>query len=157
MNKFVKLSLTAMASITFAGAAVMIDNSQPAVMTVQASSKENTDLANRDIANYLANCQQYESNDKQFKGFTSIKDIKYIGKSQIHIDVNNDFYQLSKPRRDLLIDNLQNGVIGTLMDNDLQKMAESDVRKGCQTSVYLNNKLIGQSSKSNYRHIIWKK
>lgn len=157
MNKFTKLGLTAITSLSIAGATVVVDNYQPGIQTVQADAKENQDLANRAIANYLGNCQQYESNDKQFQGFTSIKSIKYVGKSKIKIDVNDDIYKLAKPRRDLLIDNLQNGVIGTLMDNNLQKMAESDVQKGCKTTIYLNGKVIGRSSNSNYRHINWVK
>ena len=60
---------------------VAADNFTATATTVAASTKENMDIANRDIASYLANCQQYESNDKQFQVFTSIKNIQYTGKS----------------------------------------------------------------------------
>ena len=43
------------------------------------------------------------------------------------------------------------------MDDQDQKLAESDIHRGCKTSVYLNNQLIGQSSKSDWRVINWKK
>lgn len=153
MNKIKNIGLTALACLTLGGAMVASDSLTTMAPSVAASTKENTDIANRDIASYLANCQQYESGDKQFQGFTSIKDIQYQGKSQIKITVNDDFYKLTKPRRDLLIDTLQNGVIGTLMDDQQQKLAESDVHKGFKTKVYLNNQLIGQSSKNNNRVI----
>ena len=82
-----------------------------------AASRENIDISNRDIANYLANCQQY----------------------------------------DLLIDTMQNGILDTLMDDQQEKLAEGDIHKGIQTKVYLNNQLIGQSSKNNNRLINWQK
>ena len=94
-----------------------------------------------------------ESNDKQFQGFTSIKAIEYRGNNRVKITVNDDFYQLSKPRRDLLIDTMQNGILDTLMDDQQEKLAEGDIHKGIQTKVYLNNQLIGQSSKNNNRLI----
>lgn len=43
------------------------------------------------------------------------------------------------------------------MDDQQQKLAESDVHKGMKTKVYLNNQLIGQSSKQNNRVMDWKK
>lgn len=157
MNKIKKISLTALACLSLGGAMTAVDSFTPTATTVAASTKETMDIANRDIANYLANCQQYESNDKQFQGFTSIKNIQYLGKSQIKTTVNDDFFKLSKPRRDLLIDSMQNGVIGTLMDDQQQKLAESDIHKGFKTKVYLNNQLIGQSSKNDNRVINWNK
>ena len=120
-------------------------------------TKEKNDLANRYIADYLGNCQQYEQNDKTFKGFSSIKDITYSRDNKIKIDVNNDIYQLSKARRSLLIQDLQNGVYGTLADNDLKKLSEKDIQKGCPTTVYLNGKVIGHTAKNDNHHIIWDK
>lgn len=157
MNKVKNITITALACFSFGGAIVATNSLTNAVPTVADASQENIDIANRDIATYLANCQQYESNDKQFDGYTSIKNIQYLGNKQVKVTVNDDFYQLSKPHRDLLIDSLQNGVIGTLMDDQQQKLAESDVHKGMKTKVYLNNQLIGQSSKQNNRVMDWKK
>lgn len=157
MRKINSITLTALACLTVGGALVTSDNLTSNVPTVAASSRENLDIANRDIASYLANCQQYESNDKQFQGFTSIKEIQYLGNQRVKITVNNDFYQLSKSRRDLLIDSLQNGVIGTLMNDQQEKVTERSVHQGIKTSIYLNNQLIGQSSKQNNRIINWDK
>ena len=120
-------------------------------------TKEKNDLANRYIADYLGNCQQYEQNDKTFKGFSSIKDITYSRDNKIKIDVNDDIYQLPKARRSLLIQDLQNGVYGTLADNDLKKLSEKDIQKGCPTTVYLNGKVIGHTAKNDNHHIIWDK
>lgn len=157
MKKFTNICLTALACLSVAGTSTIAMNSVPANPTASAASRENIDIANRDIASYLANCQQYESSDKQFQGFTSIKAIRYLGNNRVKITVNDDFYNLSKPRRDLLIDTLQNGILGTLMDDQQEQLAESDIHKGVQTKVYLNNQLIGQSSKNNNRQINWQK
>lgn len=70
MNKFSKLIVTLVASLGIAGATTVAINQTPALPTVQAASTENLDLANRDITGYIDNCQQYESSDKQFRGFT---------------------------------------------------------------------------------------
>lgn len=64
MNKFSKLIVTLVASLGIAGATTVAINQTPALPTVQAASTENLDLANRDIAGYLDNCQQHESSDK---------------------------------------------------------------------------------------------
>lgn len=157
MRKIKSITLTALACLTFGGALVVSDSLTSNAPVVAAASQENLDIANRDIASYLANCQQYESNDKQFQGFTSIKEIQYLGNHQVKITVNNDFYQLAKSRRDLLIDSLQNGVIGTLMNDQQEKVTESSVHQGMKTKVYLNNQLIGQGSKQNSRIINWDK
>lgn len=157
MRKINSIALTALACLTVGGALVASDNLTSNLPTVAASSRENLDIANRDIASYLANCQQYESNDKQFQGFTSIKEVQYLGNQRVKITVNNDFYQLSKSRRDLLIDSLQNGVISTLMNDRQEKVTERSVHQGMKTSIYLNNQLIGQSSKQNNRIINWDK
>ena len=157
MRKFTNICGIALACLSIAGASTVAINSGLTIPTVAAASRENIDIAHRDIANYLANCQQYESNDKQFQGFTSIKAIEYRGNNRVKITVNDDFYQLSKPRRDLLIDTMQNGILGTLMDDQQEKLAEGDIHKGIQTKVYLNNQLIGQSSKNNNRLINWQK
>lgn len=157
MNKFSKLTITLVACLGVAGATTVAINQSPSLPTVQAASNENLDLANRDIASYLDNCQQYESSDKQFRGFTSIKQITYTSKHTIRVDVNDDIFQLSKSRRSLLIDILQNGVISTLMDNDLANFNQAAVQKGCKTTVYLNNQVIGHSAAHNYRQIQWSK
>lgn len=157
MNKLSKLTVTLVASLGIAGATTVAVNQSPSLPTVQAASNENLDLANRDIASYLDNCQQYESSDKQFRGFTSIKQITYTSKHTIRVDVNDDIFQLSKSRRSLLIDILQNGVISTLMDNDLANFNQAAIQKGCKTTVYLNNQVIGHSTGHNYRQIQWSK
>lgn len=157
MNKFSKLIVTLVASLGIAGATTVAINQAPALPTVQAASTENLDLANRDIAGYLDNCQQYESSDKQFRGFTSIKQITYTSKHTIRVNVNNDIFQLSKSRRSLLIDILQNGVISTLIDNDLANFNQAAVQKGCKTNIYLNDQVIGHSAADNYRQIVWSK
>lgn len=157
MRKIKCLTLTALTCLTFGGALVASDSLTSNAPVVMAASQENLDIANRDIASYLANCQQYESNDKQFQGFTSIKEIRYLGNQRVKITVNSDFYQLAKSRRDLLIDSLQNGVIGTLMNDQQERVTESSVHQGMKTKVYLNNQLIGQSSKQNNRIINWNK
>lgn len=157
MKKLTKTCLSIVACLSIAGGSTVAINSVSTIPTVTAASREKIDIANRDIASYLANCQQYESNDKQFQGFTSIKAISYQGKNRVKITVNDDFYNLSKPRRDLLIDTLQNGILGTLMDDQQEQLAESDIHKGIYTKVYLNNQLIGQSSKNNNRQINWQK
>ncbi|MGN1279918.1 MAG: hypothetical protein ACI4T4_04440 [Limosilactobacillus sp.] len=157
MNKLSKLTITLVASLGIAGAATVTVNQSPVLPTAQAASTENLDLANWDIASYLDNCQQYEANDKQFRGFTSVKQITYTSKHTIRVDVNNDIFQLSKSRRSLLIDILQNGVISTLMDNDLANFNQAAVQKGCKTTVYLNNQVIGHSAGHNYRQIEWNK
>ncbi len=59
--------------------------------------------------------------------------------------------------RSLLIQDLQNGVYGTLADNDLKKLSEKDIQKGCPTTVYLNGKVIGHTAKNDNHHIIWDK
>lgn len=157
MKKFTNICLTALTCLSIAGVSTIAVNSAPLTPSITASSRENIDIANRDIASYLANCQQYESSDKQFQGFTSIKSIDYLGNNRIKITVNDDFYNLSKPRRDLLIDTMQNGILGTLMDDQQAKLAESDIHKGMRTQVYLNSQLIGQSSQNNNRQINWRK
>ena len=43
------------------------------------------------------------------------------------------------------------------MDDQQEQLAESDIHKGIYTKVYLNNQLIGQSSKNNNRQINWQK
>lgn len=154
MSKIIKtIFITMLAIVTLSA----VTFTRPANVQAATMTKEDYQLANEDIGNYLANCQQYESSDKTFKGFTSIKQIKYVGKNKINIYVNDDLFALPKARRDLLIDDLQNGVLGTLLDNNLQGMSEKDVQRGCRTTIYLNNQVIGQSSKSNYRQINWKK
>ena len=60
MNKVKNITITALACFSFGGAIVAINSLTNAVPTVAAASQENIDIANRDIANYLANCQQYE-------------------------------------------------------------------------------------------------
>lgn len=157
MNKFSKLTVTLVASLGIVGATTVVINKSPALPTVQAASTEKIDLANRDIASYLDNCQQYESSDMQFRGFTSIKQITYTSKHTIRVDVNDDIFQLSKSRRSLLIDILQNGVISTLMDNDLANFNQAAVQKGCKTTIYLNGQVIGHSAAGNYRQIVWSK
>lgn len=157
MNKFSKLAVTMVASLGIAGATTFAINQDPALPTIQAASTENLDLANRDIASYLDNCQQYESSDKQFRGFTSIKQITYTSRHTIRVDVNDDIFQLSKSRRSLLIDILQNGVISTLMDNNLANFNQAAVQKGCKTTIYLNGQVIGHSATGNYRQIVWSK
>lgn len=157
MNKFSKLTVTLVASLGIVGATTVVINKSPAPPTVQAASTEKIDLANRDIASYLDNCQQYESSDMQFRGFTSIKQITYTSKHTIRVDVNDDIFQLSKSRRSLLIDILQNGVISTLMDNDLANFNQAAVQKVCKTTIYLNGQVIGHSAAGNYRQIVWSK
>lgn len=56
-----------------------------------------------------------------------------------------------------MIQDLQNGVYGTLADNDLKKLSEKDIQKGCPTTVYLNGKVIGHTAKNDNHHIIWNK
>lgn len=157
MHKISKLTLTLVASLGMAGVTTVAVNQAPFQPVAQAASNEDLTLANRDIANYLADCQQYESSDKQFRGFTSIKQITYTNKHTIRVDVNNDLFQLSKARRSLLIDTMQNGVIGTLMDNGLASFNQAAVQKGCKTTVYLNGQVIGRSAANNYRQIDWSK
>jgi hypothetical protein len=157
MNKFRKLTITLVASLGIAGATTVVINQPSTLPTIEAASTENLDLANRDIASYLDNCQQYESSDKQFRGFTSIKQITYTSKHTIKVDVNDDLFQLSKVRRTLLIDTLQNGVISTLMDNDLANFNQTAIQKGCKTTIYLNGQVIGRSASDNYRQIEWSK
>lgn len=159
MNKVSKGLVLALAGITVGtntGLSTTLFQSTSVAYAAEMT-KEKNDLANRYIADYLGNCQQYEQNDKTFKGFSSIKDITYSRDNKIKIDVNNDIYQLSKARRSLLIQDLQNGVYGTLADNDLKKLSEKDIQKGCPTTVYLNGKVIGYTAKNDNHHIIWDK
>lgn len=159
MNKVSKGLVLALAGITV-GTSTGLNTTlfqSTSVAYAAEMTKEKNDLANRYIADYLGNCQQYEQNDKTFKGFSSIKDITYSRDNRIKIDVNNDIYQLSKARRSLLIQDLQNGVYGTLADNDLKKLSEKDIQKGCPTTVYLNGKVIGHTAKNDNHHIIWNK
>ena len=148
MNKISKGLIFALAGITVGTSTGLSTTFFQSTSVAYAAemTKEKNDLANRYIADYLGNCQQYEQNDKTFKGFSSIKDITY-----------NDIYQLSKARRSLLIQDLQNGVYGTLADNDLKKLSEKDIQKGCPTTVYLNGKVIGHTAKNDNHHIIWDK
>lgn len=160
MQKISKGIMLAVAGITVgtsAGLAPNLFQATPAIAYAATMTKEKNDLANRYIADYLGNCQQYEQNDKAFKGFTSIKDITYTRDNKIKIDVNDDIYQLPKARRSLLMQNLQNGVYGTLADNDLKKLSEKDIQKGCKTTIYLNGHVIGQTAKNDNHHIIWNK
>ena len=138
MNKISKGLIFALAGITVGTSTGLSTTFFQSTSVAYAAemTKEKNDLANRYIADYLGNCQQYEQNDKTFKGFSSIKDITYSRDNKIKIDVNNDIYQLSKARRSLLIQDLQNGVYGTLADNDLKKLSEKDIQKGCPTTVY---------------------
>ncbi|KRM37606.1 hypothetical protein [Limosilactobacillus pontis] len=69
MNQISKLTLTLVACLGVAGASTVAVNTAPVMPVVQAASSENLALANRNIADYLADCQQYESSDKQFRGF----------------------------------------------------------------------------------------
>lgn len=159
MNKVSKGLVLALAGITVGtstGLSTTFFQSTSAAYAAEMT-KEKNDLANRYIADYLGNCQQYEQNDKTFKGFSSIKDITYSRDNKIKIDVNDDIYQLPKARRSLLIQDLQNGVYGTLADNDLKKLSEKDIQKGCPTTVYLNGKVIGHTAKNDNHHIIWDK
>lgn len=157
MNQISKLILTLVASLGVAGASTVAVNTAPVMPVVQAASSENLALANRNIADYLADCQQYESSDKQFRGFTSIKQITYTNRHTIRVDVNAELFQLSKARRTLLIDTMQNGVIGTLMDNGLANFSQTAIQKGCKTTIYLNGQVIGRSAAHNYRQINWNK
>lgn len=159
MNKVSKGLVLALAGITVGTSTGLSTTFFQSTSVAYAAemTKEKNDLANRYIADYLGNCQQYEQNDKTFKGFSSIKDITYSRDNKIKIDVNNDIYQLSKVRRSLLIQDLQNGVYGTLADNDLKKLSEKDIQKGCPTTVYLNGKVIGHTAKNDNHHIIWDK
>lgn len=159
MNKVSKGLVLALAGITVGTSTGLSTTFFQSTSVAYAAemTKEKNDLANRYIADYLGNCQQYEQNDKTFKGFSSIKDITYSRDNKIKIDVNNDIYQLSKARRSLLIQDLQNGVYGTLADNDLKKLSEKDIQKGCPTTVYLNGKVIGHTAKNDNHHIIWDK
>ena len=156
MHKISKSLLLVAAGITLGTSTALVEQT-PTVTYAATMSQENFDLANRDIADYLGNCQQYEQNDQTFKGFTSIKSIKYTKNNQIKVDVNDDIYQLPKARRTLLIQTLQNGVYGTLADNNLKKLSEKDIEKGCKTTVYLNGHVIGQSSTNDTRKISWNK
>lgn len=156
MHKFSKSLMLAVAGIAV-GTSAAVTVQKPTVTYAATMSQETFDLANRDIADYLGNCQQYEQNDQTFKGFTSIKDITYTKDNKIKVDVNDDIYQLPKARRTLLIQTLQNGVYGTLADNNLKKLSERDIEKGCKTTVYLNGHVIGQSSSNNTRKIDWNK
>ena len=159
MNKVSKGLVLALAGITVGTSTGLSTTFFQSTSVAYAAemTKEKNDLANRYIADYLGNCQQYEQNDKTFKGFSSIKDITYSRDNKIKIDVNNDIYQLSKARRSLLIQDLQNGVYGTLADNDLKKLSEKDIQKGCPTTVYLNGNVIGHTAKNDNHHIIWDK
>ena len=159
MNKISKGLILALAGITVGTSTGLSTTFFQSTSVAYAAemTKEKNDLANRYIADYLGNCQQYEQNAKTFKGFSSIKDITYSRDNKIKIDVNNDIYQLSKARRSLLIQDLQNGVYGTLADNDLKKLSEKDIQKGCPTTVYLNGKVIGHTAKNDNHHIIWNK
>lgn len=159
MNKVSKGLVLALAGITVGTSTGLSTTFFQSTSVAYAAemTKEKNDLANRYIADYLGNCQQYEQNDKTFKGFSSIKDITYSRDNKIKIDVNNDIYQLSKARRSLLIQDLQNGVYGTLADNDLKKLSEKDIQKGCPTTVCLNGKVIGHTAKNDNHHIIWDK
>lgn len=156
MHKISKSLLLVAAGVTLGTSTALVEQT-PTVTYAATMSQENFDLANRDIADYLGNCQQYEQNDQTFKGFTSIKSIKYTKNNQIKVDVNDDIYQLPKARRTLLIQTLQNGVYGTLADNNLKKLSEKDIEKGCKTTVYLNGHVIGQSSTNDTRKISWNK
>lgn len=159
MNKVSKGLVLALAGITVGTSTGLSTTFFQSTSVAYAAemTKEKNDLANRYIADYLGNCQQYEQNDKTFKGFSSIKDITYSRDNKIKIDVNDDIYQLPKARRSLLIQDLQNGVYGTLADNDLKKLSEKDIQKGCPTTVYLNGKVIGHTAKNDNHHIIWDK
>ncbi|MBB1080261.1 hypothetical protein H5S09_02570 [Limosilactobacillus sp. STM2_1] len=159
MRKISKGLVLAITGITVGTSAGLTTNLfQPSTIAYAAEmTKEKNDLANRYIADYLGNCQQYEQNDKTFKGFSCIKDITYTRDNKIKIDVNDDIYQLPKARRSLLVQNLQNGVYGTLADNDLKKLSEKDIQKGCKTTIYLNGHVIGHSANNDTRHIIWNK
>lgn len=105
MNKVSKGLVLALAGITVGTSTGLSTTFFQSTSVAYAAemTKEKNDLANRYIADYLGNCQQYEQNDKTFKGFSSIKDITYSRDNKIKIDVNNDIYQLSKARRSLLI------------------------------------------------------
>ncbi len=151
MNKVSKGLVLALAGITVGTSTGLSTTFFQSTSVAYAAemTKEKNDLANRYIADYLGNCQQYEQNDKTFKGFSSIKDITYSRDNKIKIDVNDDIYQLPKARRSLLIQDLQNGVYGTLADNDLKKLSEKDIQKGCPTTVYLNGKVIGHTAKND--------
>lgn len=159
MRKISKGLMLAVAGLTVGTNAGLTTNLFQSTNVAYAAdmSKEKNDLANRYIADYLGNCQQYEQNDKTFKGFSCIKDITYTRDNKIKIDVNDDIYQLPKARRTLLVQNLQNGVYGTLADNDLKKLSEKDIQKGCKTTIYLNGHAIGHSANDDTRHIIWNK
>ena len=159
MNKISKGLILALAGITVGTSTGLSTTFFQSTSVAYAAemTKEKNDLANRYIADYLGNCQQYEQNDKTFKGFSSIKDITYPRDNKIKINVNDDIYQLPKARRSLLIQDLQNGVYGTLADNDLKKLSEKDIQKGCPTTVYLNGKVIGHTAKNDNHHIIWDK
>lgn len=159
MNKVSKGLVLALAGITVGTSTGLSTTFFQSTSVAYAAemTREKNDLANRYIADYLGNCQQYEQNDKTFKGFSSIKDITYSRDNKIKIDVNDDIYQLPKARRSLLIQDLQNGVYGTLADNDLKKLSEKDIQKGCPTTVYLNGKVIGHTAKNDNHHIIWDK
>ncbi len=156
MHKISKSLLLVAAGVTLGTSTALVEQT-PTVTYAATMSQENFDLANRDIADYLGNCQQYEQNDQTFKGFTSIKSIKYTKNNQIKVDVNDDIYQLPKARRTLLIQTLQNGVYGTLADNNLKKLSEKDIEKGCKTTIYLNGHVIGHSSTNDTRKISWNK
>lgn len=60
MRKFTNICGIVLACLSIAGASTVAINSGLTIPTVAAASRENIDIANRDIANYLANCQQYE-------------------------------------------------------------------------------------------------
>lgn len=158
MSKISKYIVLTLAGITLGvGCNLTANYSQPMIAHAAQMTKEKNDLANRYIADYLGNCQQYEQNDQTFKGYTSIKDITYTRDNKIKIDVNDDIYQLPKARRSLLVQSIQNGVYGTLADNGLKKLSESDIEKGCQTTIYLNGKVIGHTNKDDTHHIVWNK
>lgn len=129
MNKVSKGLVLALAGITVGTSTGLSTTFFQSTSVAYAAemTKEKNDLANRYIADYLGNCQQYEQNDKTFKGFSSIKDITYSRDNKIKINVNDDIYQLPKARCSLLIQDLQNGVYGTLADNDLKKLSEKDI------------------------------
>ena len=90
MNKVSKGLVLALAGITVGTSTGLSTTFFQSTSVAYAAemTKEKNDLANRYIADYLGNCQQYEQNDKTFKGFSSIKDITYSRDNKIKIDVS---------------------------------------------------------------------
>lgn len=116
--------------------------------TTQSSTDKNSNV-NADISSTLAENKSYAQNGNHDFQFTNyINSIKYTSGTDVTVNVNNNFMNLSDDQKKQVLDKVQSSVGSTLlMDN---KINNDDYKQGLFLTINLGGNSVGHSKISDY-------